>query len=423
MLRKFDPYPNHMNTIPTTTHHADPTRYAWADVMFLPMNPSVLRIARAVEKELAAIGICCGYLRTAPPDAERLYWGSTTDFSEWTKLILPIGETTHALDYTAQMLRGLQAIRNYNLRDKFGLLVTFIDTGWAPRVLAIACERQHIPTVLIQEGPSVQYLPTAPARSVRSVVGQIVRHARTKAAPQLFHHAEDGMHTQYACVYGSLKAASLVAQGKPAEKIFVTGNPLFDDVAAKRIPIRPQRRVILYGHQNLHNAAPMEVAWWKAIIQASKQVGARLIFKVHPRARMSVVDLRALVGEDAESAVEWWADGDIQDMITQADVYVTACSTSAYRAMVEGVPVVLLEGLSTIERLDLVDQRAALPTYTPTDLPRVLQAAFDEPQTRQSLQIGVDAAVESHLYRLDGLASQRVALALQQVLYQHQAAM
>jgi hypothetical protein len=310
------------------------------------------------------------------------------------------------------MLRGTRALRRYDLRRKFGLFVTFVDSGWAARLLTLACERQGIPTIFIQEGSTLHDKHVAGPRTLRATVGRIVRWARVLVAPELFRYVEAGMHMRYACVYGALKAEALIAHGKPRENIFVTGSPLFDDMTRKTIPAQPRCRTILYAHQILCDDIAAEAAWWRAIVQASQKVGAKLIFKMHPRATLSAAQIRELAGIDHDSSVELRREGDIQDMVSEADALVTACSTSAYRALVEGVPVVILEGLPAFERLDLVDHGAALPVYATAELADVLDKVLNNPQARLSLQRGVDVAIEQHLYRIDGQAARRVALAL-----------
>jgi hypothetical protein len=392
------------------------SRYEWADVMLMPINPSVLRIARATEQALTELGISCGYLWSTLPSDARKIWEKDTSFAEWTEMILPVSWYANTLNYTFQMLRGLREVLSNDLCRKFGVFATFIDSGWSPRLLTLACERQGIPNVLIQEGMTIQHRKVNPPRTVRSIAGRIVRRLRVLAAPRLFDYVEDGMHMQYACVYGPLQAESLIARGKPRENIIITGNPLFDTAIPKRIDAQPRSRTILYAHQTLSQDLDTEIAWWRALVKASLDIGANLIFKIHPRSVLSVAQIRDILGICDDASVTFISNGDIQDMVAEVGVFVTACSTSAYRAMVEGVPIIVLEGLPTMYRFDLPDYGAALSVHQPGELPRVLQLALEDPQVRVGLQKGVNTAIERHLYRLDGQASRRVALALASLL-------
>jgi hypothetical protein len=392
------------------------SRYEWADVMLMPVNPNVVHIARAIEKALTDLGMSCGYLWSTLPEDASKHWGNTTDYVNWTKMILPVSWYANTPVYTIQMLRGLREVLRHDLRGKFGVFVTFIDGGWSPRLLSLACERQGIPTVLVQEGMTLQNKNVRAPRSLRAVAMGTVRSLRAVMAPQLFHSIEHGMHTQYACVYGPLKAASLIAKGKPQEQIFITGNPLFDSVTAKGINAQPRSRTILYAHEILNHDLDTEVMWWRALIKASQDIGVKLIFKLHPRSGLPAAQAREMLGNPDHALVHVVADGDIQDMIAQAGVFVTACSTSSYRALVEGVPIVVLEGVPARFRIDLPDYRAALSVHQPSELAHVLRVALDNAQVRLDLQKGVDVASERHLYRLDGQASHRVALALASLL-------
>lgn len=400
-----------------SAQHARIARYEWADVMLLPVNPSVLRIARAVEHALADLGISCGYLWSTMPDEATKHWGDAAESMNWIRMMLPVSWYANTPVYTVQMFRGWRAMLRHNLRGKFGVFVTFIDGGWSPRLLSLACERQGIPTVLIQEGMTLQSTDAAIRRTPRLMVMDVVRRMRERVAPELFQALEHGMHTRYACVYGPLKAASLIACGKPQDDIFVTGNPLFDTVVPRRIDAYPRSRTILYAHEVLGHDLDAEARWWRALVQASRDIGAKLIFKMHPRSPFSESHICELLNlAPANTAVQFVSSGDIQDMIADAGVFVTACSTSTYRALVEGVPAVVLQGVPAPYRIDLPDYGAALAVCRPDALAQTLRAALDAPDVRLGLQPGVDRAIERHLYRVDGQASHRVARVLASLL-------
>lgn len=397
--------------IDTTAGVASQSRPEWADVAILPVNPNVLPIARAVEQALAGLGLSCCYLWTTLPEEREQHWGAT-DTSGWRELTVPVRWNSSTPLYTAQMVGGLRSLQRTELRSKFAVFATFIDAGWAPRLFGIVCRQQGIPSMLLQEGVTFQRRAAPEPRTLRYRSGKVLRRIRKQAAGQLFASEQDGLSLDHACVYGAAQAEELAAQGTPSERLTITGNPLFDQLSPRPITAQPRGRTILYAHQLLCDDLMAEAAWWRALIGASEQLHAKLIFKVHPRAGLTPDRLRSLLGAYDEQAVQFVFTGDIQDMIAQADVFVAACSASAYRALVEGVPVVLLEGLPSPFRLDLTDYNAALRVDTPGELVTALGRALDDPQTRLHLQPGVDLAIERHLYRLDGGAARRMAAAI-----------
>ena len=230
--------------IATTHSRTTSSHYEWADVMLLPVNRNVLRIAQEVEYALTDLGVSCGYLwSTIPSDIEK-HWGSIPPSVDWTDLVLPVSWHSRTVEYTTQMMHGLQQVHQYNLRNKFGVFVTFIDSGWSPRLLLLACKQQRIPSVLIQEGMTLHQKLDKTPQALRTRLIEVALALRGRAAPKLFDRLEEGMHTQYNCVYGSMKAEALTSRGKPPETIFITGNPLFDTVTPKRIDAQPRSKTI-----------------------------------------------------------------------------------------------------------------------------------------------------------------------------------
>ena len=219
------------------------------------------------------------------------------------------------------------------------------------------------------------------------------------------------MHTQYACVWGPDKAESLMARHKPAESIFVTGNPLFDSLRPKPIDPEPRSRTILFAHQDFgypgHRATL--VRWWQAVAAAGRATQTKVIFKVHPRSSVGADDLRRMLGNPSEEDVEFIHAGDVQDLVASAGVFVTAHSTAAYRALVEGVPVVLLDGLDPYDRLDLERDGAAVLARGPDEVVGAIRTALEDGTARVGLRAGVERAITRHLYRVDGRSSERVA--------------
>ena len=409
----------HRNEQSPAIHHLASTKarshYEWADVAFLPVNPTVLPIAQAVECELTALGVSCTYLWTTHPSERQQLWGDA-DIAHWKHITLPVQWYSDSFTNTVQMLQGLRIVQRLDLRAKFGVFVTFIDVNWSPRLLALACAQQGVPSVLLQEGVAFQVQPAPRPRSLRLFCGSIIRQIRERAAPHIFREIEDGISSEYACVYSAFKAESLVRNGKQPERIIITGNPLFDRLSQRSIDPYPRNRTILYAHQMLCEDFATEIAWWKALVQASQQVGAQLIFKMHPRSGLSEEQLRNFLDNPDPLTVQIVPTGDVQDMIADAGVFVAACSASSYRALIDGVPIVQLEGLPTIYHLDLADYGAVLPVYTPDALADTFRAALDEPHTRLALQQGVDMAIKRHLYKLDGQATQRTAAAIAGVM-------
>ena len=389
----------------------------------MPVNPTVLPMARAIGNAVAALGLTWRFIWSTPPEDRERHWGDSAGDDDWLDFPLPVSWYASSRDYTFQMIQGRRQIGRHDLRGKFGVFASFIDKGWAPRLFSLECERQGIPTAFIQEGMSLEprrisaqeaqaHVPAV--RRARRSVMRAARRIRSTVAPGMFGYVDEGMHSTCACVYGRERAAALRALGKPADRIFITGNPAFDALTARPIDPVPRSRTIVYAHQRLLEGGEglaLEMRWWKTLAEASNRIGARLIFKLHPRAGLSADDIRGFLGP-LQASTDIREDGDVQDLIGSGGAFVTACSTAAYRALVEGVPIVLLEGIPFGLGVDLGRTGAALSARTTDDLPRLLQAALDDPGLRTGLQPAVDAAIERHLHQLDGKAAHRVAAAL-----------
>ena len=146
--------------------------------------------------------------------------------------------------------------------------------------------------------------------------------------------------------------------------------------------------------------------------------GYRLIIKLHPLSALKAGDLLGLLArsEKRASLLEIRGEGDAVEMLNETDLLVTVNSTTAYHALVRGIPVVtvnyLTEGLG---EFDAYRYGGAIDVRRAEDLRRAIREPATSEDVRGRLHEGAQRVIENHLFRLDGLASARIAQAIKSV--------
>ncbi len=137
-----------------------------------------------------------------------------------------------------------------------------------------------------------------------------------------------------------------VQQGTPAEKIFVTGMPNYDNIHDYLNNDFPHKNYVLVCTSDIRETYRSEDR--PAFIRecVAKANGKRLIFKLHPNEKKE----RAIqeIKENAPNDTLVFSDGNINHMIANCDVLITQFSTVSYIGMVLGKEV---HSYLNIERL------------------------------------------------------------------------
>jgi hypothetical protein len=102
-------------------------------------------------------------------------------------------------------------------------------------------------------------------------------------------------------------------------------------------------------------------------------------------------------------------EGDIRDHLPRASLFVTFYSSSAYDALIAGIPVVLLDWVSRHYRFAAEKYGAAVSIEDPSNLESVLRRVLFDQTARADIYRGGEELIRDHLFRLDGQASKRIA--------------
>jgi hypothetical protein len=97
-------------------------------------------------------------------------------------------------------------------------------------------------------------------------------------------------------------------------------------------------------------------------------------------------------------------------MLATVDLLVTVNSTTAYHALVRGIPVITVEYLGKgLGEFDAARYGGAIAVGDPEGLRKAIFDATRNEEVRRQLHEGARRVIERHLYRLDGHASERIA--------------
>jgi len=143
--------------------------------------------------------------------------------------------------------------------------------------------------------------------------------------------------------------------------------------------------------------------------------GDRLRIKLHPLSWWTGEDLlRRIPGtERRASLLKVTKSGDAAEMLDQVDLLVTVNSTTAYHALVRGIPVITVNYLARgFGEFDAYRYGGAIDVRHPSDLGKAIHDATRDEAVREQLHEGAERVIEHHLYRLDGRASERIAQVL-----------
>jgi hypothetical protein len=268
--------------------------------------------------------------------------------------------------------------------------------------------------VVLQEGVSARLrsLPQA-GDPLRRLGSRLLR----RFGPEMLRLRENYFYARHAAVWGEATKRRLVASGRQADSVHVTGNPGYDPMPGRAVLATAERRTVLFGHQTQPNK-DVELAACRLIIQVcTEKLRCRLLFRPHPRGHLREAELREMVAASRHpELVEIVSQGALTDYLPRASVFLTFYSTAAYEAAIQGVPIVLANWVSPMFELDAPEYGAALSATRPEELEGMLRQALDDERCRASLDAGADKWLRDHLGVLDGGAAGRVAALLGQLV-------
>ena len=296
-------------------------------------------------------------------------------------------------------------------------VVTHLDSGDIWRAIHWWAQRREVPGIVVQEGMAPELKGDADdlekewPRSARYRAQMSVLRA---VLPGLYRFASLNMYADHVCVWGRAMERFLVQLGRDPTTITVTGNPRYDDIR-QRSPLSDRKlATVLFAHQ--HQPRPeKEIQFCRELIDVcANKIGCRLLFRPHPRSELWGRKSYDLVSEvvGTRRGVTIADQGELQDYLPEASVFLTFYSGAAYDAVLQGVPLVLSDWCSSRYRFAAARYGAAVDVESPSELEGVLRQALFNDDVRQRLYRAGDSLVEDHLCALDGKASLRVAGAI-----------
>ena len=114
-------------------------------------------------------------------------------------------------------------------------------------------------------------------------------------------------YADYFCAYGEAAKRELVGQGRPADSVFVVGNPGFDHItrSPERRPVPVHACTVMFAQQD-NVERRTELAFLDDLARiCCDESGYRLIIKLHPLSALKAGDLRGCLPDPRRERHSW----------------------------------------------------------------------------------------------------------------------
>jgi len=209
----------------------------------------------------------------------------------------------------------------------------------------------------------------------------------------------------------------LTYKGVEPEKMIVTGQPRFDDLALKRgIPgreeifrklgISAEKKIITLCTQKPECDEKTTVAVAAAV---SKLQEFTLVIKMHPAEgpeRKAMYDRVAKENGCSDAVVI--LDISLYGLLASSEIMITVFSTTATEAMMLGVPVITINLTGEPDKMPYASSGAALGVHKAEELPEAIDEVLHDQPTKAKLEKSAKKFVYDRAYIMDGKATERV---------------
>lgn len=221
-------------------------------------------------------------------------------------------------------------------------------------------------------------------------------------------------HGHWLTVHSQKTADRLVAAGRRADRIAVTGYPAFDSLAdpglaqrarawRERKGFAPGEKVVLWADQ----PEPANPEFPRSIRSTLQQVcaanGWRLVVRLHPASSDPQVE------KIPQGAVQSFADERLPEVAAGCDAVCTCTSTVAMESLLLDKPVLILKGSQYDDLVDYSDRDGALVIDSPAGLESALATLLEDTPAARRL-----AAARATL-PVAGRASRNIADVVEQL--------
>jgi UDP-N-acetylglucosamine 2-epimerase len=250
---------------------------------------------------------------------------------------------------------------------------------------------------------------------VNKIIAAIPHPLLESCAPYMF--------AQYVCVWGEAMRRHLVKMGREDKSIFITGSPAFDNIKNRLSPRRYQTGTVMYVQQRMNMPLDERIPFYSQIINTViNELGYKLIFKLHPNSFTEIGSVKEIAKKHniPDGRLEILDYGDAVELLHRVDAVMLATSTTAYHAVVAGVPLVILDYYSSSIHFEIGNTGGGAVVYNPEQLSDVLRKVMSDEIYRQQLYDKAGYLLDDHLFALDGQSVKRVVEVIQCLLISHQ---
>ena len=330
-------------------------------------------------------------------------------------------------------------------------------TGWNKRLLKrmlkhlllfnlpLAVERnQRTANIIEKEQPSVLVMRNEQMVSGRSwvylsrknhipTIG--IQHGEITNHPAYLYHDSSNVSSNdkdigisfpvptVTCVWGQAEYDLLVHDaGYPDNQVIVTGNPRYDHLGyaddlysrtefCKRYSIDSTTKIVLWLTQSHGFSVEENTAYLKEVFSTFQDMeNVTLIIKQHPMEKKrdrDLIDEYCHLYKLNIPLIILDKMADTTECIYISDVIINKHSTAGQEAIAFHKPMIILD-FSTVKDIgDYVKEGVAFPVYEPGYLQLILSHIFSV--GCDDISANQDLYIKRHLYKIDGLAAQRVA--------------
>ncbi len=228
----------------------------------------------------------------------------------------------------------------------------------------------------------------------------------------------------------------LSARGIPRDSIRVVGSPEYAKLQAdlgasgqearaaairERLGLPEGKPVLLYAHQSIYQwdeTADLV----RTMHGATRECGAFLMVKFHPRSLFELEDWRTWAGQEGIATDEvgfYRNECRSVEALQVCDAVTTAFSTVSIEALVAGLPLILIRYKALWWYVPFAEQYgAALDAHSPEGLHEAIRAVFTDESTRARLREAAAHAVEVELGDLGERGIERVADEMEELVDQ-----